>query len=176
MQKKYLFKSLNKFFYFLLISLFLLPGCVKFKPVSTKDTPTNSVERAKKNIEEGKGISIGNVFAGGRGTNYEFSTSNPMWRASLEALDFMPLSVVDYSGGIIITDWYGEGQKESLKITIRFLSNEVRSDSLKIVVHQKKCQKNSSCEINVLNSEIRDQLITSIVKKAAVLEIENKKK
>ena len=99
-----------------------------------------------------------------------------MWRASLEALDFMPLSVVDYSGGIIITDWYGEGQNESLKITIRFLSNEVRSDSLKIVVHQKKCKKNSSCEINVLNSEIRDQLITSIVKKAAVLEIENKKK
>ena len=99
-----------------------------------------------------------------------------MWRASLEALDFMPLSVVDYSGGIIITDWYGEGQNESLKITIRFLSNEVRSDSLKIIVHQKKCQKNSSCEINVLNSEIRDQLITSIVKKAAVLEIENKKK
>ena len=127
-------------------------------------------------MEEGRGVAIGNVFGGGKGTNYEFSTSNPMWRASLEALDFMPLSVVDYSGGIIISDWYGNEKNESLKITIRFLSNEVRSDSLKIIVHQKKCLVNSNCEINILNSKIRDELITSIIKKAAILEIDNKKK
>ena len=134
------------------------------------------MERAKKNVEEGRGLSIGNVLGGGKGTNYEFSTSNPMWRASLEALDFMPLSVVDYSGGIIISDWYGDEKNESLKITIRFLSNEVRSDSLKIIVHQKKCLVNSNSEINILNSKIRDELITSIIKKAAILEIDNKKK
>ena len=177
MQNKFFFKNSNKFLYFfLLISLFLSPGCVNFKPVSSKDTPTNAMERAQKNVEEGRGISIGNVLGGRKGTNYEFSTSNPMWRASLETLDFMPLSVVDYSGGIIISDWYGEEKNESLKITIRFLSNEVRSDSLKIVVHQKKCQTISNCEINILNSKIRDELITSIVKKAAILEAENKKK
>ena len=44
----------------------------------------------------------------GSKTTYEFSTSNPMWRASLEVLDFIPLSTVDYSGGMIITDWYSE--------------------------------------------------------------------
>ena len=177
MQNKFFLKNVNKFLYPLLIFFLFLPiGCGKFKPVSVKDTPTNAMERAKKNVEEGRGVSIGNVFAGGKGTNYEFSTSNPMWRASLEALDFMPLSVVDYSGGIIISDWYGNEKNESLKITIRFLSNEVRSDSLKIIVHQKKCLVNSNCEINILNSKIRDELITSIIKKAAILEIDNKKK
>ena len=154
------------------ISLF---GCSKLKPTDAKNNPTNSLERARKNVEEGRGVSIGGIF-NNKNTNYEFSTSNPMWRASLEILDFLPLNVVDYSGGIIISDWYGEEKNESLKITIRFLSNEVRSDSLKIIVHQKKCLVNSNCEINILNSKIRDELITSIIKKAAILEIENKKK
>ena len=66
-------------------------------------------ERARKNIEEGRGVSLKNIISGRIGTtNYEFSTSNPMWRASLEILDFLPLTTVDYSGGIIITDWYSE--------------------------------------------------------------------
>ena len=61
-----------------------------------------------------------------------------MWRASLEILDFLPLTTVDYSGGMIITDWYSENSSnESIKITVRFLANEVRADSLKIIVHKK---------------------------------------
>ena len=59
------------------------------------------------------------------------------WRASLETLDFLPLTTVDYSGGVIITDWYGKYEiKSSIKITIRFLSNEIRSDSMKIILHK----------------------------------------
>ena len=67
-----------------------------------------------------------------------------MWRASLEIIDFIPLTTVDYSGGIIITDWYSDNQNfnESIKITLRFLSNEIRSDSIKIIVHNKKCKTN----------------------------------
>ena len=80
---------------------------------------------------------------GSKSTNYEFSTSNPLWRASLEIIDFMPLTTVDYSGGIIITDWYSDGQNfdESIKITVRFMSNEVRSDSVKIIVHNKNVKQ-----------------------------------
>ena len=65
-----------------------------------------------------------------------------LWRASLEVIDFMPLTTVDYSGGIIITDWYSDGQTmmSLLKLQLRFLSNEVRSDSIKIIVHNKKCK------------------------------------
>ena len=91
--------------------------------------PDGAEAKARKNIEEGKGVSISGLIKrrGGSATNYEFSTSNPMWRASLEILDFLPLSTVDYSGGMIITDWYSESNSdESIKITIRFLSNEVR--------------------------------------------------
>ena len=95
-----------------------------------------------KNLEEGRGITLMGGLKGGDGkTNYQFASSNPMWRATLEILDFLPLANVDYSGGIITTDWYNEGTSadESIKITVRFLTNEIRSDGLKIIVHKKKC-------------------------------------
>ena len=131
----------------------------------------------KKNIEEGSGISLKNVLKK-RGTNFEFSSSNPMWRASLEILDFLPLSTVDYSGGMIVSDWYtGDSSDEAIKISIRFLSNEVRSDSLKIVVHKKKCSQNQTCKTQLLNnSKISEELRVTILRKAAELEKEKKKK
>ena len=135
--KNNLFKS----FIITIILSILLNSCNAFKPkmTSARDNPVKGTDRARKNIEEGKGISIGGALGGRRGTTYEFSTSNPMWRASLEILDFLPMNTVDYSGGMIISDWYnGENSNDnsSIKISIRFLSNEVRTDSLKIIVHQ----------------------------------------
>ena len=99
----------------------------------------DGAKAARKNIEEGRGVSLGGVIGGRGSTNYEFSSSNLLWRASLETLDFLPMSTVDYSGGTIITDWYTDDTNEnkSIKITIRFLSNRVKADSLKIIVHQK---------------------------------------
>ena len=119
-----------------------------------------------------------NVLNKRGGTNFEFSSSNPMWRASLEILDFLPLSTVDYSGGMIVSDWYtGDSSDEAIKISIRFLSNEVRSDSLKIVVHKKKCSQNQTCKTQLLNnSKISQELRVTILKKAAQLEKEKKKK
>tara|TARA_B100000780_G_scaffold276636_1_gene245593 strand:- start:1315 stop:1722 length:408 start_codon:yes stop_codon:yes gene_type:complete len=135
------------------------------------------MERARKNVSEGRGASVGN-FLKRKGTNYEFSTSNPMWRASLEILDFLPLSVVDYSGGVIITDWYNDeaNSKNSLKITLRFLSNEIMTNSLKIIVHERSCSAGINCSIKILNSDIQKELLTTIIKKAAVLELESKTK
>ena len=162
---------------FLLSCMLILPSCGKYKSPETNN-PTNALERAKKNVAEGRGVSVGSLFGGGRGTNFEFSSSNPMWRASLDILDFLPLSVVDYAGGVLITDWYTdrENSKSSLKITLRFLSNELRSDSLKVVIHEKKCTINANCSIKILNSKIREELLTSIIKKAALIEKETKKK
>ena len=144
---------------------------------TTVDPSLSAKEQARKNVDEGKGISLKGMMGGGRGnTNYEFSTSNPLWRASLSTIDFMPLSTVDYSGGIIITDWYSDSQnlRESIKITVRFLSNEIRSDSLKIIVHSKQCQSNDSCEVNEIDSQIKFELTKSILSKAALLEKESK--
>ena len=160
---------------FLIITL--TNNCGGLSKTDTRKVPINSQERARKNIEEGRGAGISNILKRG-GTNFEFSSSNPLWRASLEILDFLPLNTVDYSGGMIISDWYSEStNNESLKITIRFLSNEVRSDSLKIIVHKKDCGSNQNCKITLLgNSAIVNELRSSIVRKAAVLEKENKKK
>ena len=103
-----------------------------------------------------------------------------MWRASLEILDFLPMTTVDYSGGIIISDWYSDNSsnnEDSVKITIRFLSNEIRSDSLKIIVHKKNCNAQQACTVNILsNSAISQELRTSIIQKASLLEKESKNK
>jgi hypothetical protein len=151
----------------------------KFAKPSKVDstTPVNAKERARKNIEEGRGISLKGVIGGSRSTNYEFSTSNPLWRASLEIIDFMPLTTVDYSGGIIITDWYNDSsnQNESIKITLRFLSNEIKSNSIKVIVHNKKCKTNENCKIDEIDSKIKFELQKSILAKAAQLEILAKK-
>ena len=158
--------------------IFFLASCGSFKKVDTRENPINSKDRAKKNVAEGRGISVKNILGNG-GTTYEFSTSNPLWRASLDVLDFLPLNTVDYSGGIIITDWYSEkfeNDREAIKITLRFLSNEVRADSIKIVVHKRNCDPKGNCSINVINSKIQSELSSTIIKKAALLEKNSKKK
>jgi|TARA_B100001939_G_scaffold14604_1_gene12480 hypothetical protein len=161
----------------LICLLFLSCNALKPKKVDTRENPINAQERARKNINEGKGTSLKDLVGRGK-TTYEFSTSNPMWRASLEILDFLPFSTVDYSGGMIVTDWYAENNSsESIKITVRFLANEVRSDSLKVTVHKRVCKSNNDCRINLLNSsEIGNELRSSIIRKAAILEKESKKK
>ena len=139
------FNNVKRKFYFILLSSLLLvfiSSCGIYKPVDARKVSPNADERVKKNLEEGKGFTL---MGGSKssGTTYQFASSNPMWRASLEILDFLPLSNVDYSGGIITTDWYNEGTgtNESLKITVRFLTNEIRADGIKVIVHKKKCNQ-----------------------------------
>ena len=159
-----------------------LNSCGIYAPSDARKVSPNSKERVKKNLEEGKGMSINKVLGGGKGgTNYQFASSNPMWRATLEILDFLPLANVDYSGGIIITDWYNEGTAldESIKITVRFLTNEVRSDGLKIIVHKKRCNVDENCQIAKITSALEQELQVAILKKAILFEKEfgkNKKK
>ena len=133
-------------------------------------------ERARKNIEEGKGFSLKKAV-GGRKTTYEFSTSNPLWRATFDVIDFMPLVTVDYSGGMIVTDLYTDSNttNDSLKFTIRFLSNEIRADSLKIIIHRKTCKVQSNCIIKKITStKLEDTIRTDIIRKAALLDATGK--
>ena len=121
---------------------------------------------------------MGGVGKSLKGGNYEFSTSNPMWRASLEVLDFLPLSNVDYSGGVIITDWYNDANSvnDSVKITIRFLSNEIKTNSLKIIVHKKSCDNKQNCSVKQIQSKIEEELVASILRNASLLEKAQKAK
>ena len=160
-----------------IIAILALNSCKALKPkwVDTRNVPTDARERARKNIEEGRGVSLGNL--GNRKTTYQFSSSNPMWRASLEVLDFITLTTVDYSGGVIITDWYNDNAgNDAIKVTVRFLSNEVRTNSIKVVVHKKTCDNNQNCATNKIDSKIEEELVTSILKLAAKFEKETKTK
>jgi hypothetical protein len=157
-------------------SLISLNGCSKTE--LDPNRPIQAEDKRQKNINEGRGASISSIIGNRGSTNYEFSSSNPMWRASLETLDFLPLTTVDYSGGVIITDWYSENaEKESIKITIRFLSNEIRSDSLKIIVHKKVCNQNLVCTTTLSTGRlIQDELRSTILKKASLFQKADKNK
>ena len=159
--------------------LVFLTSCGIYKPVDARKVPANADERVKKNLEEGKGITLKGLVGGkNKGTTYQFASSNPMWRASLEILDFLPLSNVDYSGGIITTDWYNEGtaSNESLKITIRFLTNEIRADGLRIIVHKRLCNQQQNCTVKKISSTLEHELRVAILKKAVLYEKNTKKK
>ena len=156
----------------ILLSLIILltqTACEALKPkkVSAKDFPPDPRKRVEKNINEGKGFRAMGGFS--KGTNYEFASANPLWRATLDTLDFMPLASANYSGGIVITDWYSENNSsnESVKISVRFLTNEIRSDALDINVYLKKCSDNSlNCSISKNNNDLVADLNLSILKKA----------
>ena len=156
-----------------IIILGFLSSCGIYAPSDARTVSPNSKERVKKNLEEGKGISFGKMMDGrGSGTSYQFASSNPMWRATLEILDFLPLANVDYSGGIITTDWYSEGTSldESIKITVRFLTNEIRSDGIRIIVHKKRCDIQQQCSIKKISSTLEQELQVAILKKATIFQ------
>jgi hypothetical protein len=155
--------------YALYLVIFLtLVSCGLYKPVDAQKFPPQPELRVKNNIEEGRGFRLMGIGKDGRGGKFEFANANPLWRASLDIIDFMPLLSVDYGGGIIITDWYGEeNENDSIKITIQFLSNEVRSDALNIKVFKKKCTSLSNCKVIQSQSDISQELRVAILKRAA---------
>ena len=164
--------------FFSIISLFLTGCNGKLPGGDARKFPANPEERLKKNLEEGRGFQF-SQFTEKKGGVFEFASSNSLWRASLDTIDFMPLSSVNYSGGIIITDWYSEntGSNESVKISIRFLTNEIRSDALNIKVFNKKCIDNLlSCKITEQDGILVKELKREILKKATLYNNEKEKK
>ena len=158
-------------FLLILLTLTVLSGCGNdfFKRSDVKDNPVNVNERVRKNIEEGRGIRFG---GGKKGGVFDFASANELWRASVETLDFVPLVNASYSGGIIITDWFNGGSDENrdLKITVRFLSNEIRSDAIKVIIHKKKCLEFNNCKISSIENETNQKIKFAILKKAAELQ------
>ena len=168
---------------FLLIALFALSSCKTIENLPGGDArknPPNPKLRVKKNLEEGRGFRLDNMMGGqaGKGGDFMFASANELWRASLDTLDFMPLSSVNYSGGIIVTDWYSDGNNldESVKISIRFLTNEVRTDALDIKVFYKKCNQVANCKIEQKTGSLVAELKKEILSKAAIYKKQNKDK
>ena len=167
---------MKKLIYLIFIStLFLTNSCGIYKYSDARDNPVNADERVKKNIEEGRGFRLGKL--GGKGGDFMFASSNPMWRATMQKLSFAPLSVVDYGGGIIITDWFSEGEsKEEIKIAVRFLTNEIRSDAIDIKVFYKDCKVDMSCKIFEKDGVLKNELRKEILKQATIYQKQSKDK
>tara|TARA_B100000787_G_scaffold62953_1_gene46206 strand:- start:533 stop:1072 length:540 start_codon:yes stop_codon:yes gene_type:complete len=157
-----------KLLFVVLFPLFLT-GCGGLSKVDARKNPVNVTERAEKNIQQGKGFRFSDISK--NSGVFDFATSNEMWRASIDLLDFTPLSNVDYSGGIVITDWFAkdDSKNEYLKITIRFLSNEIRADGLKVLIHKKTCTKNNVCSIGKVETKLSQEIKAAILREATLI-------
>ena len=162
----------------ILLIFIVITGCGIYKKVDARKVPPNVNDRAQKNIQEGRSFRLLDSDKSKGGGDFQFASSNALWRASLDIIDFMPLTSVNYSGGIIITDWYSTDQSsnESIKISIRFLSNEIRADALDIKVFNKKCLTQTNCVISEKSENITIELKQKILKTAAIYEKEKKDK
>ena len=154
---------------FSLLLILLIVSCGLYRKTDLREVPVNVDDRAAKNIAEGRSFRFGDI---GKGSgNFEFASSNEMWRASINLLDFAPFSNVDYSGGIIITDWFADEniKNEYLKITVRFLSNEIRADGLNVIIHKKTCNEVNIRSVKKIKSNISQEIKLAILKEAAIL-------
>ena len=165
-------RNLIKFITLIIFTLYFLNSCGLYKRSDIEDNPVNVDERVKKNIQEGRGVRFGKGAT--RGGDFDFASSNPLWRASIEIFDFVPLTNASYSGGIIITDWFSAENKNpestrDLKITVKFLTNEIRADAVDVTVFEKIC-KNSNCKTNKVQSKLEKEIKLAILKKATIME------
>ena len=170
--------NLIKFIILITFTSFFLNSCGFYKRSDIKDNPVNVDERVKKNVQEGRGIRFGRGAT--RGGDFDFASSNPLWRGAIDVMDFVPLTNASYSGGIIITEWFSsenntENTNRELKITVRFMSNEIRADAIKVLVFEKSCIQNN-CKTKKIKSKLEGELKLAILKKAALFEKEDFKK
>ena len=171
--------NLIKFITLIFFTTFLLNSCGLYKRSDIKDNPVNINDRVKKNIQEGRGIRFGKGAT--RGGDFDFASSNPLWRGAIDVMDFVPLTNASYSGGIIITEWFSsennsENNNRELKITVRFMSNEIRADAIKILVFEKLCSQNNNCKTKKIKSKLESEIKLAILKKAALFERDDFKK
>jgi len=175
------FKNSHKNLFQLLLFAFLmilLNHCAKIDPITGEKVlqETDPVKKAR-DFAAKQGGMFGDIGKNNSGTNFEFSTSNVLWRATLKSLDFLPLVNADYSGGIIVYDWYSDkGENQSIKISVRFLSNELKSSSVVVAGHKKICDNLGKCFIEKLDNKFTDEIKESVISTARLLKIEDSKK
>ena len=169
----------------LIISVFfssILLGCSKTDPTTGEKVliEVDPDKKAREFRDKGGGIfgDISKIGKSSSGGSFEFASSNVLWRATLKSLDFLPLLNADYSGGIIVYDWYSQtnNPKEQIKISVQFLNNELRSDSIKITAHKKICETAERCSNSTLDQNFANSIKDSIIASARTLKIEEAKK
>ncbi|MGI9082701.1 MAG: DUF3576 domain-containing protein [Candidatus Fonsibacter lacus] len=176
-----LINPLKKILYIFTINflLILLNNCAKTDPVTGEKVVIETNERVRaREAADKQGGFFGIIGQSKSGTNFEFASSNVLWRATLKNLDFLPLISADYSGGILIYDWYAQSEnpKEQIKISVQFLNNELRSDSLKVLAHKRICENSDKCLNLTIDQKFADSIKENIINNARILKIEETKK
>ena len=166
--------QLNYVFKIIFLTIFILSqyGCGIYRKTDAREVSPDPDLRVQKNLEEGRGLRLDTIGKRGNG-EFQFASSNPMWRATIDVLEFAPLLNANYSGGIVITDWMSTddpNENNYYKLTVKFLSNEIRPDGLNILIHQKNCDKNNVCKIQKIESAVENELKMKILKVAALYE------
>ena len=160
------------------IFIFILQ-CAKVDPITGEKViiEPNTTEKAREAAKKGGGL-FGDIMNKNTSNTFEFSTSNVLWRATLSSLDFLPIANADYSGGVIIYDWYSDNlnSKEQIKITVRFLSSELKSNSIEILAHNRKCDINNNCVISIANNNITSEIKEKIISTARKIKIQESNK
>jgi hypothetical protein len=167
-----------------IITVFIISlyQCAKTDPITGEKViiDPNAGRKASEFRDKGGGIfgDINRIGKSSGGGSFEFASSNVLWRATLKSLDFLPLLNADYSGGIIVYDWYSQtnNPKEQIKISVQFLNNELRSDSIKIIAHKKICETAERCSNSTLDQNFANSIKDSIIASALTLKIEEAKK
>jgi len=169
-----------RFSHILLIIFFFTYNCSSNNKKAEDDKgyiETDARIRAEKAREKGGGLM--GIIEGNKAQNtVNFATTNVLWKATLKTLDFLPLITSDYSGGILAFDWYSENlnSDEQIKITVKFLSNELRSESIEIVSHKKVCGKiNEKCTTSLLSNNFSNEIKVKIITTARLIKIEETK-
>ena len=166
--------QLSYVFKIIFLTIFILSqyGCGIYRKTDAREVSPDPDLRVQKNLEEGRGLRL-DTIGKSRNGEFQFASSNPMWRATIDVLEFAPLLNANYSGGIVITDWMSTddpNENNYYKLTVKFLSNEIRPDGLNILIHQKNCDKNNVCKIQKIESAVENELKMKILKVAALYE------
>ena len=167
-----------------LIIVFILASCSsKIDPVTGEKVlvEPNPNKRAREFVNK-EGSIFGNITGQNKDNKgsavIDFASSNVLWRATLKTIDFIPIANLDYAGGMIIYDWYSENENsdEQIKIQIRFLSSDLRADSLQVLTYKKKCSQNEKCKVYKAEDKFSNQIKDTIIASARNLKIEEAKK
>ena len=164
----------------LFLLFFFTNNCAKIDPATGEKIliEPNAKIKAENAAKDGKGL-FGDISVGKKSaTVFDFATSNVLWRATLKSLEFMPLINADYSGGVIVYDWYAENlnSNEQIKVSVRFMNNEVRSDSIEVLVHKKICDANNKCTATKMDKNFINEIKDRILVSARLMKIEESKK
>ena len=114
--------------------------------LSACSSDSNSVEKSYPSDEALNRTDKGSVFGdeglssifGGKKKveNTGIGVNAYLWRASLDAVSFMPIASADPFGGTILTDWHSlqNVPNERMKANIVILDRQLRADSVRVAL------------------------------------------